>query len=327
MELIIFNFLYFEHNKINHFIKFLFILLLTFPSLSFSSDQKEGRFFWDQPDVNDDYQIHFNYIVTLDGEDRGWDVNGKLEKLLNDLNEVMYLETKANRFSNGVGKRYKFDRRTDGKLDITFIRMDKYFDELSDSPNNDTAKILFNLGMNNPKKLYFNFADFKAKDGGIAGVGVGNTFMRHHKMSRKGFMLKNTLHELLHTQGGAYACIPGTKNNHLVKKFDNKGHQLKGGLKLNHLIYKHEVDGCPQLADSVFLTPTSQNPYDPYELNCLFNMGKYNHKKLNNIIKKLKVKGRYNWKTKFGASCQWRDGSRDSEGYFMMGSNFNILKK
>jgi hypothetical protein len=77
----------------------------------------------------------------------------------------------------------------------------------------------------------------------------------------------------------------------------------------------------------VFLTPTSQNPYDPYELNCLFNMGKYNHKKLNNIIKKLKVKGRYNWKTRFGASCQWRDGSRDSEGYFMMGSNFNILKK
>ena len=102
MELIIFNFLYFKHNRINHFIKFLFILSLTFPSLSFSSDQKEGRFFWDQPDVNDDYQIHFNYIVTLDGEDRGWDVNGKLEKLLNDLNEVMYLETKANRFSNGV---------------------------------------------------------------------------------------------------------------------------------------------------------------------------------------------------------------------------------
>ena len=28
MELIIFNFLYFEHNKINHFIKFLFILFI-----------------------------------------------------------------------------------------------------------------------------------------------------------------------------------------------------------------------------------------------------------------------------------------------------------
>ena len=47
-----------------------------------ASDKKEGRFFSDQPDVNDDFQIHFNYMVTLDGEDREWDINGKLEKLL-----------------------------------------------------------------------------------------------------------------------------------------------------------------------------------------------------------------------------------------------------
>ena len=294
---------------------------------SYASDKKEGRFFFDQPDVNDDFQIHFNYLITLDGEDREWDINGKLEKLLTELNEVMYKETKANKFSNGVGKRYKYDRRADGKLDITFIRLDKYRDELSESPNNDTSKFLFRRGMNNPKKLYFNFADFEHEDGGIAGVGVGNTFMRHHKMKRKGFMLKNTLHELHHTQGGAYACVPGTKNNHLVDRFDNTQHQLKGGLKLNHLIYKHEVEGCPQLADSVYLTPTSTDPYDPFQLNCLFNMGRYNHKDLTNVIEKLKKEGKYNWRTKFGASCQWRDGQKDGKGYFMMGSNVNILNK
>lgn len=304
---------------------FFSVCLIT--SISHSSDLKEGRFFLDQPDVNDDFQIHFNYIVTSDGEDRAWDVNGKLEKLLVDLNEVMYRETKANKFSNGVGKRYKFDRRVDGKLDITFIRMDKYQNELSDSPNNDISKLLFKLGMNNPKKLYFNFADFSHEDGGIAGVGVGNTFMRHHKMNRKGFMLKNTLHELHHTQGGAYACIPGTKNNHLIDKFDNTQHQLKGGLKLNHLIYKHDIDNCPQLADSVYLTPTSASAYDPFELNCLFKLGKYNHKKLTNVITKLRAEGKYKWRTRFGASCQWRDQHRDAEGYFMMGSNVNLLYK
>jgi hypothetical protein len=56
-------------------------------------------------------------------------------------------------------------------------------------------------------------------------------------------------------------------------------------------------------------------------------MDKYNHKDLTNVIEKLKTEGRYNWRTKFGASCQWRDGQKDSKGYFMMGSNVNILNK
>ena len=29
-------------------------------------DKKPGRFFEDQPDVNDDYQIHFNYLLAAD---------------------------------------------------------------------------------------------------------------------------------------------------------------------------------------------------------------------------------------------------------------------
>ena len=286
----------------------------------------EGRFFSDQPDVNDDFQIHFNYLITKDGEDRKWDTNGKLEKLMSNLNEEMYAATKANRFSNGEGKRYKFDLRADGKLDITFIRLDKYTSELSShSPNNDIALHLFRNGMNNPKKIYFNFADFGHEDGGIAGVGVGNIFLRHHKMKRKGFILKNTLHELQHTQGGAYACVPGTRNGHLVNRFDGTEHQLKGGLKLNHLVYKHTVEGCPQLADSVYLTPTSLKTYDPYELNCLFQLGRYTHTKLTAPIEKLRKKGKYDWQVRFGASCQWRNQNRDSDGYFLMGSNMNML--
>ena len=293
-----------------------------------ATDMQSKRFWVDQPDVNDDFQIHFNYIVALDGEDRQWDINGKLEKLLLNLNEEMYAATKANRFSNGEGKRYKFDLRADGKLDITFIRLDKYTSELSShSPNNDIALHLFRNGMNNPKKIYFNFADFGHEDGGIAGVGVGNIFLRHHKMKRKGFILKNTLHELQHTQGGAYACVPGTRNGHLVNRFDGTEHQLKGGLKLNHLVYKHTVEGCPQLADSVYLTPTSLKTYDPYELNCLFQLGRYTHKKLTAPIEKLRKKGKYDWQVRFGASCQWRNQNRDSDGYFLMGSNMNILKQ
>jgi len=36
-----------------------------------------GRVFEDQPDVNDDFQIHLMYLLAKDRDDRGWDVNGE----------------------------------------------------------------------------------------------------------------------------------------------------------------------------------------------------------------------------------------------------------
>lgn len=57
------------------------------------ADEKPGRFFEDQPDVTDDYQIHFNYVLAADSEDREMDINGKMEKILLELNEVMLKAT------------------------------------------------------------------------------------------------------------------------------------------------------------------------------------------------------------------------------------------
>ena len=47
--------------------KILLTLLLTFFSFSLLADEKPGRFFKDQPDVNDDYQIHFIYFLAKKG--------------------------------------------------------------------------------------------------------------------------------------------------------------------------------------------------------------------------------------------------------------------
>ena len=33
--------------------------------------------------------------------------------------------------------------------------------------------------------------------------------------------------------------------------------------------YLHDVPNYPQLADSVFLPPTSMKPYDPFKITCL----------------------------------------------------------
>ena len=59
------------------FIIFTFVL---FCSTLFASDEKPGRFFDDQPDVTDDYQIHFIYLLAKKTKDKERDINGWVEK-------------------------------------------------------------------------------------------------------------------------------------------------------------------------------------------------------------------------------------------------------
>ena len=69
------------------------------------SDEKPGRFFKDQPDVNDDYQIHFNYMLALDSEDREWDLNGKMEEIILEVNESMAKTTAMHESGDGKEKK------------------------------------------------------------------------------------------------------------------------------------------------------------------------------------------------------------------------------
>ena len=47
-----------------------------------------------------------------------------MEKILLKVNEVMANATVANKKGDGIARKYKFDYRKDGKLDITFVRLD-----------------------------------------------------------------------------------------------------------------------------------------------------------------------------------------------------------
>ena len=51
--------------------KFLIItaIILSWQNLVLA-DQKQGRFFEDQPDVNDDYQIHLIYFLAKNTKDK-----------------------------------------------------------------------------------------------------------------------------------------------------------------------------------------------------------------------------------------------------------------
>ena len=66
-----------------------YLSLILFISPLFAADEKSGRFFEDQPDVTEDHQIYFNYLLAADSKDSAMDINGKVEKILLELNEAM----------------------------------------------------------------------------------------------------------------------------------------------------------------------------------------------------------------------------------------------
>jgi len=295
-------------------------------------DKKPGRFFEDQPDVNDDYQIHFNYLLAADSEDREWDINGKMEKIILKMNKVMAKATAKHKKGDGVARKYKFDYRADGKLDITFIRLDQRFHKLHKWANNDIIPFLnIKKRMNNPKKIYFNYADIDSVDGDEAGVGYGTLFLRNKSVNTNERKLLLTLHGLIHTQGGGYDCVPGMSSEpwpsdlHYVNQEERV--QLNSGRKLG-TTYAHNIENCPQLQDSVYLTPTSSEPYDPYEVNCLFKIGKYIHPEFINVIeqmKKVKKGTGINWRLRFGSSCRYRDWNRGPGGFYIWGVEKDII--
>ena len=102
----------------------------------------------------------------------------------------MLKATAENKKCDCVARYYKFDYRADGKLDITFIRMDMKHKELEKWANNDIIPLLNNAkGHKNINKIYYNFADFSNVDGGEASVGYGTTYLKNsgndHPYERK----------------------------------------------------------------------------------------------------------------------------------------------
>ena len=94
---------------------FLIFTFVLFCSALFASDEKPGRFFDDQPDVTDDYQIHFIYLLAEKTKDKERDINGWVEKEVKKIDDLFFKMT-------GDKQRLKFDYRKDGKLDISFAR-------------------------------------------------------------------------------------------------------------------------------------------------------------------------------------------------------------
>ena len=251
-------------------------------------DDKINRSLVDREDSTIDHQVHFIYAILKNGKDKEWDINGYIEKLALKVNENFLKWSSQNKKSNSIGQKFKYDFLKNGKLDISFARLNltrKQIDE-PDHPNGLIYKELFKQGFNNPKKVYAIISGFNSKHGNSDGGEGGPLFTILYGPAIKSYGSKGMeiviLHELFHTQGAAYDCGKRTYRGAHVKGSDVLGSgdvSTKIDSK-NDTYYKHGIEGCPDLADSIFLTPTSKNPWDPYEVFCKKNVGKFTHKKL-----------------------------------------------
>jgi len=251
-------------------------------------DKKPGRFFEDQPDANDDYQFHFIYLITSDGKDTELDISGWLEKRLTTVNNKFEKWSKKNKKSNGIGQKFKFDYRKDGKLDITFVRINISKKELDvpDYPNDIIYSYLRAEGFDNPKKVYATFTGFKSKhgnsDGGEGYVPMMVIYTPAVKTYGQPDMDLVILHELFHTQAAAYGCGKRTYKGSHVKGSDILASDtVTSSLdSRNDTYYRHDIEGCPDLAKSVFVTPTAEDSWDPYDVFCRKKIGNLTHKDL-----------------------------------------------
>ena len=251
-------------------------------------DDKINRSLVDREDSTIDHQVHFIYAILKNGKDKEWDINGYIEKLALKVNENFLKWSSQNKKSNSIGQKFKYDFLQNGKLDVSFARLDltrKQIDE-PDHPNGLIYKELFKQGFNNPKKVYAIISGFNSKHGNSDGGEGGPLFTILYGPAIKSYGSKGMeiviLHELFHTQGAAYDCGKRTYRGAHVKGSDvlGSGDVTTKIDSKNDTYYKHGIEGCPDLADSIFLTPTSKNPWDPYEVFCKKNVGKFTHKKL-----------------------------------------------
>ena len=245
--------------------------LITFDS----NDVEEGRSFFDQKDQNDFYQIHAIYILAKDSKDKKYDVNGIIQRILEDSNNLLLKNT---------NKKFRLDLTINGDTDISFLRVNKTKNEINSLDNAAgyfTGMAALN-GFHHPKKIYAIFyQDHYGREWGQVGDAIfsgpkGDVEMASSIIYLGGdgpireAWIPNT-HELFHALGFVQLCAPSAiiernsawgKNDHLNIMNDimsDRGGDLYGVDPKRNQYYDHTNENCEMdLKKSAYLIPTEE---------------------------------------------------------------------
>jgi len=250
--------------------------------IKLDSDILENRNFDDQID-NSKNEIHLVYLVPCDVVSRDLDINGKINKIVSNINTWFY--QKSN------NQKLKFDH-DNLKLDITFMRTNKTlswfnnFNSIQDNKNDNASKIEKIIMANSKrfknfetKKFIIFFEGWEKRKGlnptcgrarfdGQVAIYYTNTNIKNkgscvNIMERSTVVLgseeQTVLHELLHLMGYPRSCGKNIDPKNLLHVNDSKDDILfkfSGGKYLdynNDDYYNHKIKDCSDLKDSKYL--------------------------------------------------------------------------
>lgn len=284
------------------FIQLFFILILIFSSHAQSENERN---YVDLKDIDDGYNIHIIYAIPSDGVDKQFDLNSKIGMMVYQMNKWFNKQTKNRLFEDG--QFLKFDRKENGKLDITFLQLDLTDHVISQKgiqAVNTIQPEIARLGFNDPKKIYFVIYGGSNRDvcassqlpGHVPKSTVANTAALYYPGKKSGscaegeygfkpefnMTTSSALHEVFHALGIVPKCAPdhltfksfGTMNDGIGSHLNVPGdimYSVQSNvtfskpeyLDLKSTNYYNHKNDCLDLAKSIYVEPTVDNPQLP----------------------------------------------------------------
>ena len=246
--------------------------------IDFGGAPPSGRAFADQPDDHTGPQVHLVYAIPADGDDAELDLDGTIAESVG---------VAQNWLSNQTGGRsFRIDT-VNGEPDITFVQLSRTDEEIADEGafvRDAIEQELVAAGLNEPAKRYAVHYDgtstFSCGGGAWPPTLPGKVAALYlHGLPNSAFPCDQNqfataggvprywefswIHELVHTLGFVATCAPRhTRAGHVSSPTNDLMYAGDAPWNLNGVVldqgnddyYAHEVPGCPDLADSSYLT-------------------------------------------------------------------------
>jgi len=255
--------------------------------LDFAADPTPGRAFDDQPDDRTGPQIHLVYAIPSDGDDSGLDLDGTIAESVGVAQGWLAGQT--------GGRSFRLDT-FNGEPDITFLQLSRTDEEIADEGpfvREALEQELVAAGLDEPDKRYEVFYDGTSTfacgggawpptlPGKVAALylhGLPNSAVpcdRNAFASAGGvprYWEFSWIHELVHTLGFVATCAPNhTRAGHVSTPTNDLMYAGDAPWNLNGVVlddenddyYAHDDAGCPDLADSPYLTDLVEESVAP----------------------------------------------------------------